>query len=653
MLSAQVGIGTTTPNASAALDITSTKSGLLIPRMTLAQRNAIASPANGLLIYQTNNTPGFYYYNGSSWQPFTGDTKWLQTGNNIYNANTGNVGVGTSSPTSKLHVQGAGNVSMPLNTGFENQSLSPFTTDGDQPWQITNNPPEVYAGSFAARSNPNQTDNQMGHLRFTANMTTAGTISFALRTSTEVGSNNWDYLAFFINDVEQGRWAQETPWQIVSFSVPAGNNNFRWTYRKDGSRSMGDDRVAIDNVLLRAGDPAIRIVDGAQSSGYVLTSDSNGYASWAPPASSGGGSGDSKWTQSGNNIYNNNSGNVGIGVTNPVHKLHVKADAGGSAALLVDNNNAVAARTYGIHGRTYSGDELGSAGIFGESVTSGSFEIGVKGDYSLWGAAVAGIGWATSETDMPRTGGTSGPNNDMGIYGGVNFSTGIGVYGLNKNTGGSAFAGYFKGNHAITGTKSASVPTTEGNQLLYSVESPEIWFEDFGRSVLRNGEAHIRFDDMFIQTIFVDDSHPFHVFLQEQGDSNGLYFIPDADGKGFRVKEKKGGNSNIAFSYRVTAKRRFYQDHRFGVDPIQPLENNLAKAKNAVLPPKDLAAARKMVIEAEQEKMAQFAIEEREREQKRKAQEMQQQAQQQTIKSINETAPAKTGVKNVNEFKMN
>ena len=64
---AQVGIGTTTPDASAALDITSTTKGLLIPRMTETQRDAISSPSTGLMIYQTDGTVGFYYYNGSSW----------------------------------------------------------------------------------------------------------------------------------------------------------------------------------------------------------------------------------------------------------------------------------------------------------------------------------------------------------------------------------------------------------------------------------------------------------------------------------------------------------------------------------------------------------------------------------------------------------
>jgi hypothetical protein len=62
-----VGINTgAAPNASAALEIASTSKGILIPRMTQAQRPA-SSPATGLLIYQTDNTPGFYYYNGAGW----------------------------------------------------------------------------------------------------------------------------------------------------------------------------------------------------------------------------------------------------------------------------------------------------------------------------------------------------------------------------------------------------------------------------------------------------------------------------------------------------------------------------------------------------------------------------------------------------------
>lgn len=62
-----VGIGTTTPNASSILDITSINKGLLVPRMTQAQKGAIVSPATSLLVYQTDFGKGFYYYTGSAW----------------------------------------------------------------------------------------------------------------------------------------------------------------------------------------------------------------------------------------------------------------------------------------------------------------------------------------------------------------------------------------------------------------------------------------------------------------------------------------------------------------------------------------------------------------------------------------------------------
>ncbi|MCX6269227.1 MAG: hypothetical protein NTW16_18055 [Bacteroidetes bacterium] len=68
-LFAQVGINAenTAPANSAMLDVQSTTKGILIPRMTLSQRNAISTPATGLMIYQTDSTTGFRYYNGSTW----------------------------------------------------------------------------------------------------------------------------------------------------------------------------------------------------------------------------------------------------------------------------------------------------------------------------------------------------------------------------------------------------------------------------------------------------------------------------------------------------------------------------------------------------------------------------------------------------------
>ena len=66
-LTAQVGINTPVIDASAALEITSTEGGILIPRMTETERDEITAAADGLLIYQTDATVGFYYYNGTEW----------------------------------------------------------------------------------------------------------------------------------------------------------------------------------------------------------------------------------------------------------------------------------------------------------------------------------------------------------------------------------------------------------------------------------------------------------------------------------------------------------------------------------------------------------------------------------------------------------
>jgi len=69
---AQVGINTNTPDDSSALEIKSTSGGLLIPRMTVDQRDTISSPSEGLMIYQLNGTVGFYFYDGTAWTKIDG-----------------------------------------------------------------------------------------------------------------------------------------------------------------------------------------------------------------------------------------------------------------------------------------------------------------------------------------------------------------------------------------------------------------------------------------------------------------------------------------------------------------------------------------------------------------------------------------------------
>ncbi|MEX0982028.1 MAG: tail fiber domain-containing protein [Bacteroidales bacterium] len=120
----QVAINTTgaAPAASAMLDITSTSKGILIPRMISSNRTSISSPADGLLVYQTDGTKGFYYYNSvGSWN-YIGASPWSTGTNGL--GYSGNVGIGTSaSATYKLFVRASisGNYVADIENRFDDQ----------------------------------------------------------------------------------------------------------------------------------------------------------------------------------------------------------------------------------------------------------------------------------------------------------------------------------------------------------------------------------------------------------------------------------------------------------------------------------------------------------------------------------------------------
>jgi len=126
---AQVGIGTSTPDSSARLQIDANAAtnakGFLLPRVTAAQKVGIVSPATGLIVYQTDGTQGFYYYDGSSWNllpsasnvvPYSGASRSVNLGN--YDLTVNGLTVG----------RGNGNVSSNTASGY--QALYSNTTGG-------------------------------------------------------------------------------------------------------------------------------------------------------------------------------------------------------------------------------------------------------------------------------------------------------------------------------------------------------------------------------------------------------------------------------------------------------------------------------------------------------------------------------------------
>ncbi len=105
------------PHSSAMLEISSVDRGLLIPRMTETQRTSITNAATGLMVFQTNNVKGFYYWNGNAWLHLTEGIMNLTTNylpkwdgakliNSAINDLNGNIGIGTMIPTNALEVNG-------------------------------------------------------------------------------------------------------------------------------------------------------------------------------------------------------------------------------------------------------------------------------------------------------------------------------------------------------------------------------------------------------------------------------------------------------------------------------------------------------------------------------------------------------------------
>jgi len=193
-----------------------------------------------------------------------------------------------------------------------------------------------------------------------------------------------------------------------------------------------------------------------------------------------------------------------------------------------------------------------ATGVQGKS-TSGA---GVRGDSSsnngVVGATTGGNGTAGVVGQFNGT--LAAGQIGSGVQGSTTIAGAVGVYGV------GAVAGRFdgdmqvNGNFNATGTKSAIVVASDGvTRQLYCMESPESWFEDYAEARVSGAPVAIEIASDFASVVNLDK--PYHVFVTPLGDCNGL-FVSEKTNHGFVVSELRGGSSNVAFSFRIIAKRR-------------------------------------------------------------------------------------------------
>ena len=197
---AQVGISATNtaPNTSAMLDVSSTTKGLLIPRMTTLQKNAIPNKAEGLMVYDTDSKLFSYWIVGTGtlgyWMDFpqvvtTPPNYWTLSGYDISNNNAGNVGIGTSSPTQKIDIAGK------IKIGNDNQT----GTEGTIRYNSSNKYFEGFDGTnwvaFNANNSPTlpQSAIVLSETKTNTNLTNAG---YSLNGVTDIKNSQYVSGAF-------------------------------------------------------------------------------------------------------------------------------------------------------------------------------------------------------------------------------------------------------------------------------------------------------------------------------------------------------------------------------------------------------------------------------------------------------------------------
>ncbi|MEO6818872.1 MAG: tail fiber domain-containing protein [Ginsengibacter sp.] len=316
-----VGIGTTAPDASAILELKATNKGFLPPRMTASEKGLIPSPKAGLLIYQTDATPGLYVYNGSAWVPVAaGGTVtggWALTGNAGTNPATNYIGTNDDKPLMfRINTEYAGQISnngmVAIGTGT-NQTLS--------------------HGSIVAIGKDALYLNGSGGATGVQGLFNTAVGSEALTANTK-GLNNTatGYNALFTNTIGIGNTANGSSALLSNTSgndnTALGNQSLFSNKISGGNTAIGVNALYsnIGSLNTAVGNDALKnnttgISNTAIGSSADVRSPSLNYAT-----AIGAGA---KVDCSECLVLGDQSVNVGIGIEKPTAKLHVNPDGAG------------------------------------------------------------------------------------------------------------------------------------------------------------------------------------------------------------------------------------------------------------------------------------------------------------------------------------